>query len=362
MGNSSHDSIDYKEQIKDLFDESITEAVGNYEDLSISSCVYEPVLVGFKDTILEARLERQFYPQYDREILVRVADDKLLTIPLEDLRYLAFANRPQQIEKLPVSSYSDVIELYKGGSYELNIPQGQDFDIGLYGVRTDPDDRYRYFFLSNNNIRARCQNRPLGEIIVDMHILTEDTMQSALKRQHQLRNLRLGTIIAKKINLPHQEVEKIIRQAQQQSGGHTSHHTGDILVQAGLATPEMVRQSISFQRQIRHIRIGKLLVEMGYVDENQIYKVLAEKFRKRYMNLHDVRPSAEVVRQLSKDIIKKLSVVPVYFRNNRLVIATPFPERAEIGDILRQRLTCPFELVVAPPHQIVDAQANLFTG
>ena len=107
------------------------------------------------------------------------------------------------------------------------------------------------------------------------------------------------------------------------------------------------------------MKLGRLLMEMGYLGENQFYKVLAEKFRKKFINLQGSLPTEEAVQQLPRDLVKKLSVVPVYFQKQRLVIATSQPDRAELYDILKQQLSTPFELVVAPPHQINYILAKL---
>jgi len=199
----------------------------------------------------------------------------------------------------------------------------------------------------------------IGEIIIDKKILSEESLQNALRRQTQLRKLRLGTIIAKKINRPILEIERILQQASEVKSDASGLHVGEILIAAGLASPEMVEHSLAFQNQIRHMKLGRLLMEMGYLDENQFYKVLAEKFRKKFINLQESSPSEEAVRRLPRGLVRKLSVVPVYFQKQRLVIATSHPDRAEINDILRQQLSCPFELAVAPPHQIIDVLGNL---
>jgi len=361
MGRTPRKPSDYAPEIDDLFGGPKAASSDYFEDISIASCVYEPVMVGLKGGKMETRLEKGFYPKYDREIIVRDTAGKTVVIPIADVHFLAFANRPLQIDKSTVNSYSDIIELYNGGLHEIRLPDSQSFEQGLYGVRPTTD-RYRYIFFAFDNIRLRFQRRLIGEIIVEKNILTENTLKNALRRQAQLRKLRIGTIIAKKINRPLPDIENILKRAGKVAAGTTRNHVGDILVAAGLVTPEIVYQSLSFQKRIRNMKLGRLLMEMGYLDENQFYSVLAEKFRKNFINLHGSSPSEEAMQQLPRTLVKQLSVVPVYFQKKRLVIATSHPDRAEINDILRQQLSCPFELAVAPPHQIIDVLANLPQG
>ena len=110
------------------------------------------------------------------------------------------------------------------------------------------------------------------------------------------------------------------------------------------------------------MKVGKLLVEMGYINENQIYEVLAEKFRKRLVSLERISFIEEVQSHLSHDLMKKLKVIPIRFENKRLLIATSFPEKVELADILRKKLSCPFELVVSPMYQINAIMVNHFVG
>jgi hypothetical protein len=360
MGRTPHDHIDYTTEFDDLFGESTKASSGDFDDLSIPSCIYEPVLVGLEGRKLETLLEKGFYPRHDNEVIVRNVDGTPLAIPIEDIQYLAFANRPLQIEKAPISSFTDIVELYRGGSHSIHVSVDRDIESGLYGVIPEAADRYRYIFFSYDNIRLRFQQRLLGEIIVALDILPEETIQNALRRQAQLRKLRIGTIIAKKINRPIPEIEQVIQQASRaKSAAASRQHVGDILTAAGLVSPEIVGQSLAFQKQIRSMKLGNLLMIMGYLNENQFYRVLAEKFRKKFIDLQENLPTDRALQHFPPDLIKKLSIVPVYFQKQRLVVATSHPDKAEINDILRQQLSCPFELAVAVPHQIRDVLADL---
>jgi hypothetical protein len=358
MGQSSRDRVDYKSVIDDLFDKQTSESE-EYEDISISSCIFEPVLIGLKEKKLESRLEKAFYPQYDREIFIKDADGNPLILPIEDLQFLAFVNRPLQIDILNINTFSEVIETFSGGSFKIRVPDGQNFDVGFFGATTNPADRYKYIFFTFNNIRNHYQQRQIGEIIVEKRLLSEDILQNVLRKQNQLRNLRLGTIIAKRANLLHKDVDATLQQAWQKESGNYKLHVGDILIEAGLVSPQLVKESLAIQKKIRRVKVGELLAEMGYLNEDQLYKVVAEKFRKRFVNLQKKSPADEALVHLSHDLVRKLQVVPIYFQDNRLIIATSFPDKTELGDILREKLSCPFELVVSPPNQIVEVLANL---
>jgi hypothetical protein len=361
MCASCRDRVDYRSEIEDLFDE-FTEKPETFEDISISSSVYEPVLVGLKEKKLETRLEKAFYPQHDTEIAFRDAEGNSLILPVEELQFLAFVNRPLQIDNLNTSNVSEVIETIHGSSFEIHVPIGQDFEAGFFGITTDPADRYKYIFFNFNNVRIRYQQRPIGEIIIERSLLSEDLLQDALYKQSRLRSLRLGEIIAKRANLLPHKVETTLQQAWHEESRNYKPQSGDILIEAGLVSPQAVKQALAIQKKIRHMQVGKLLVELGYVNENQIYEVLAEKFRKRFISLERISIADDALEHLPHDLVRKLRVIPIHFQNNRLIIATSFPDKVELSDVLRERLSCPFELVVSPYKQINAIIVNYFRG
>ena len=126
-----------------------------------------------------------------------------------------------------------------------------------------------------------------------------------------------------------------------------------------MVTPQAVKQSLAIQKKMRHLKVGELSVELGYINEEQMYTVLAEKFNKRFVNLQKVTPSDEALGHLPHNFMKKLEIIPIHFQSERLVIATSYPDKANLIDTLEDKLSCPFELVISPHSQIIAALANL---
>ncbi|MBW2466436.1 MAG: hypothetical protein JRF02_03970 [Deltaproteobacteria bacterium] len=365
MGKTTRDKIDLNDMeelfavaVDEAVDEAVVEAI-EFEDIDISNCVYEPVIVGLKNRKLKSRLEKAFYPQYDREIAVMDTDGNLLILPVEDLQFLAFVNRPLGVNLKNVGNFSEMLETFSRDSFKIQVPGDQDFNSGFFALSTNPETLYKYIFFSYKNIRAHYQLRRLGEIIVQHNLLSDDILQSVINKQYQLRKLRLGTIIARREKLLQRDIEKILQQSKMIKDKSSGFHTGDILIRSGLVPSETVRQSLAIQKQLRRVKLGELLLELGYLNEEQLCRVLAEKFRKRFVNLQKFSTSDKALNRLSKDMARRLQIAPIDFHDNRLIIATPFPDRPEICDILRERLSCPFELVVSPKNQIVEFMANL---
>ncbi|MFC1844776.1 hypothetical protein ACFLZ5_08310 [Thermodesulfobacteriota bacterium] len=549
--SSISNQIDY-ESIEDLFDEQ-THQLDEFEDVSLSSCVYEPVLVSLKEKKLESRLDKSFYPQYDEEITIIDTEDNSLTIPIDDLHYLSFVNLPLQIDLLKINDFSEVVKTINGDSFRVRIPRDQNSNTGFFGLIEKPEDRYKYIFFPYRNIKIQYQQRPIGDIILEKNFLTKDTLNNVLRRQNQLRSIRLGSIIAKRASLqPHhiekalqnvwenrpekklrfekerlrkeaterllvgqrllkkeankklqveeerfkKEAEEKLLQKQEELRNQAEEKkrtveerlmkeideklsqekdklqkeinkkmrleeeklnreadekllqkreelkkeveakkraeeerldkdidkqlsqeenelkkeveakkraeeerlrneiekktlnekerltalvkkkllleeewlktdkvekapTGDILIEAGIVTPQTVKQSLAIQKKIREMKLGELSIEMGLVNEEQMCKVLAEKFNKRFVNLQKTTPTEDALNCLPRDLIKKLKIVPIDLNNERLIIATSTPDKNDLIDILHEKLSCTFELVVSPQNQIIETLSNL---
>jgi MshEN domain len=353
MNASSHNQVENKPDIEDLLD-------GQSDEPAALKCVYEPVILGLEENKLEYRLENFFYPQDDREIIVIDNDINSLIFSIEELQFLAFVNIPLQIDLLSINDIVEVIDTFKGGSFAVRIPNGQDFDTGFFGLSVNPEDRYKYIYFPFNNIRMQYQQRPIGDILVENNFMSEDVLHNVLRKQYQLRCLRLGTILSKRANLQSQEVEKTLKDTDLQKQTAKS-LTGQRLIQAGLASDRIVKQSLALQNRIRHMKVGELFVEMGYLTEDQMFIALAKKFKKRYVKLHNITPESEALASLPLDLIRDLEIIPIRFQDERLVIATSDPSDANLYDILKEWLSCPFELVISPYRQIIEALANLPT-
>jgi hypothetical protein len=334
-------------------------SLDDLDDLSISSSVYEPVLLGLQDGELESRLDKEFFPLYDSEITVFDAENNPTTFPLQDIHYLAFLHEPVPMQNQKINNFNEVIETLKGNTFTVRVPAKQASSVGVFGVSEDAHERYKYIFITSTNIRNHFQQRLTGEIIMEKQLLSEKSLKKALNRQKQLRSLRLGTIVAKKANLNPKDVEAVLARSLKQKSAESKMQSGDILVKTGMVSPQIVKQSLIFQRKMRSIKVGKLLIDMGFMDDSNVYKALAEKFKMKFVNIHNVSPAHEALGVLDHDLLRKLKVLPIYFQKRKLLVATALPDKPELGDILRKRLSCPFELVVATHNQIIDGLANL---
>jgi type II secretory ATPase GspE/PulE/Tfp pilus assembly ATPase PilB-like protein len=130
---------------------------------------------------------------------------------------------------------------------------------------------------------------------------------------------------------------------------------GDILSLTGAVTKEYIRNALKSQGTEKK-RIGELLIDRGFVTEEQVTEALAIKCGLEYVDLAKIVPSTAAISIITAPFVRKMQVMPLFLKNNVLTIAISSPtENATIEDILRFALNRKVKLVVASAYQISQA-------
>jgi len=130
---------------------------------------------------------------------------------------------------------------------------------------------------------------------------------------------------------------------------------GDILIAEGLVTREQVERALERQTGKKKKKIGELLVEQGLITEDQILTTLAMKFRFRYVELTSIVPDTKALDAFTSDVVRRLHVMPVADKGDRLIIATAQPTDNSLHKHLGFYTGRKIEVVVATSKQIAEA-------
>jgi hypothetical protein len=104
----------------------------------------------------------------------------------------------------------------------------------------------------------------LGEVLSQQGLVNEAALDEALTEQKELRDRRVGEIIAEKAEVPQIVVEQAIDNAHK-NGKSPKARVGDILVEAGLVTNQQVEESLQEQASGKRKRICLILIEKGQI-------------------------------------------------------------------------------------------------
>jgi type IV pilus assembly protein PilB len=130
---------------------------------------------------------------------------------------------------------------------------------------------------------------------------------------------------------------------------------GQILVDMGFITDDQLQLLLEEQQQQPGALLGKLAEDMALITDEQLAQALAEQQGMRVVQLEDMTLAPELIKKLSESMAQLYRVVPVKFEGNRLTVATCDPQNLTIQDELRTFLGYEIEMAVATEREIKAA-------
>jgi type IV pilus assembly protein PilB len=108
---------------------------------------------------------------------------------------------------------------------------------------------------------------------------------------------------------------------------------GTALMESGTITGNQLNTALNSINNPGN-RISNVLVELGYVTENQLVDIVAKKLNLPRLELKEFEINPAVVRLIPFDLARKFSSLPVFLRGNVLTIATDDPlDRSALEEI-----------------------------
>ena len=128
---------------------------------------------------------------------------------------------------------------------------------------------------------------------------------------------------------------------------------GRILIKQSKATRVQVKEALDLQSQ-RHVPIGQLLVELGYITQEDVNMALAAQAGMETVDLDELDISEEVIRELPAETAQAYQVLPVAFdrKKNTLTIAIKNADNFRAMDDLHLLMGYNVRAVVAPANQV----------
>jgi len=135
---------------------------------------------------------------------------------------------------------------------------------------------------------------------------------------------------------------------------------GQILIQNGALTEENLEKGLKMAKG-QGKRLGETLVELDFIKETHFAQALAKQFGFGFIDLDQPDTSDQIEFDLiPDDLIKKHLVLPLGKQGNRLKIAIHDPMDIQLLDMLRFRLNCEVETLLASRTQIKNCIDNKF--
>lgn len=129
---------------------------------------------------------------------------------------------------------------------------------------------------------------------------------------------------------------------------------GAICLERGFITKNQLKEVLIRQVKVKQ-PLGKLLLEAGYLNEEQVAVALSIQLQLNYCRPLELTLSNELLNTISPRQAEKFRVIPVQLDSLRLTLATADPLDLERLDQLREVIKYKIKLAVASETQIEEA-------
>jgi type IV pilus assembly protein PilB len=129
---------------------------------------------------------------------------------------------------------------------------------------------------------------------------------------------------------------------------------GEMLVKAGLISPEQLQEALGSQKESGE-KLGYVLINLGYVKEDEITQVLSEQYGVPSINLRHFEIEESVIDLIPAEVAQKYLVVPVNRTGATLTIAMADPTNVFAMDDIKFMTGYNVEPVVASELSIREA-------
>ena len=137
---------------------------------------------------------------------------------------------------------------------------------------------------------------------------------------------------------------------------------GQILVDLGFISDDQLEQLLEEQQQRPGKLLGKLAEDLGYISDEQLAQALAEQWSMKAIHLGDTVISPQVLSYVTEPMAQMYRIVPVSFRDNTLTVAVCDPQNLAVQDELRTFLGYDIRSVVATEREIKAALDRYYSA
>jgi type II secretory ATPase GspE/PulE/Tfp pilus assembly ATPase PilB-like protein len=258
---------------------------------------------------------------------LRFAQFRRLTL-LKSLAPLAPAPGDPAAELVAHHPAVELTVRYKGGELFKGRTIGHvEHVAGLFFF--SPDDeagRVQRHFVPQPMLEGFEIGPRIGEVLVEQKSVTEQQVAAALDEQQTMRSRKLGDILlTQQVVSPEQLLAAIEQQARMPMV-----RIGEALLALGFVTEAQLKAALEQQKKDRGVPLGELLVREGTVSREDLQTALARKMGYPIVDVEAFPVAAEAVQRLPLGTARKLNVLPLLMRGERLVVALEDPSAARV--------------------------------
>ena len=132
-----------------------------------------------------------------------------------------------------------------------------------------------------------------------------------------------------------------------------------MLIEKNLITEEKLAEALK-QQKLRKQRLGKVLVDLNFVTEKAILKVISEQLGIPIMDISTSVIEDDVANLIDPDFARDKLIVPLMLDGNKLIVGMADPLDVFSIEKLESSLSMPIDVVICPEMQITNAITSLY--
>lgn len=129
---------------------------------------------------------------------------------------------------------------------------------------------------------------------------------------------------------------------------------GEMLIEASLLTQDQLEEALHFQKGTQK-RLGQILVEKGWVSEENLCRILSKSLHVRYVDVSKALISQEIIRLVSNELAIRHHVLPVLVQNTTLYVAMEDPHNINVIQQIEFKTGMQVVPLIAPASQLRSA-------
>jgi type IV pilus assembly protein PilB len=128
---------------------------------------------------------------------------------------------------------------------------------------------------------------------------------------------------------------------------------GQVLLNRGIVTQEQIDHALSRQQVVGHSKLlGELLVELNFCTDNQICSALAEAYGVPYAQLTPKLCDPSIVELLPREFLEEHVVLPLFKVHDTLTVALSEPSNVFVIEEIQRLADCRVQVVCATARDI----------
>ena len=137
---------------------------------------------------------------------------------------------------------------------------------------------------------------------------------------------------------------------------------GELLINSEILTQEQLSEALKYQSKSGSTRLGETLVELGYATELQIMKALEMQYRIPFIDLNEISISRDAATLINENLARKHILIPVHKEGNVLTVAMSDPLNFYASEDIKRATGLDVRAVISLKADIVNCIERYYGG